>query len=172
VLIDGRSGAGKTSLSAELEQRHPLARVLHLEEVYPGWDGLDAASETLVRSVLLPLRAGRPGRYRRWDWAADRPGPLATVPPSPLLIVEGVGALSRASRRLADLAIWVELDDETRMTRAMARDGAAYAPHWERWARQERRFIGRERPRLLADRIVRGGVYPQPSSCSCSSSMP
>src|SRR5690606_28039079 len=91
-----------------------------------------------------------------WDWAAHAPGPTRTLDPARPLIVEGVGAISRASRPLADLAIWVELPDAARRTRALARDGDAYEPHWDRWAAQERRFLERERPSELADVIVDG----------------
>ncbi len=160
LLIDGRSGAGKTTLAAALAARRPGSVVLHLEDVYPGWDGLDAASATLVRDVLQPLRAGRQARWRRWDWTADVAGDWCTPHPSPalapLLIVEGVGSLSRAARRLADRAIWIELDADTRKRRALGRDGDGYAPHWDRWAAQEAAFIARENPRALADVVLFG----------------
>jgi len=62
-----------------------------------------------------------------------------------------VGAISAASRPLADLALWVQLDDATRKQRALARDGDTYAPHWDRWAAQELRYLAREDPQALAD---------------------
>ena len=44
IGIDGRSGTGKTSLAAQLEQELTAAghsvHVLHLDDFYPGWDGL------------------------------------------------------------------------------------------------------------------------------------
>ena len=67
------------------------------------------------------------------------------------LIIEGCGALSRANRALADVGIWVELDEATRKRRALARDGEAYAPYWDRWAAQEVAFIAREHPQSLAE---------------------
>jgi hypothetical protein len=59
----------------------------------------------------------------------------------------------------------VELDEATRKRRALARDGEAYAPYWDRWAAQEAAFIAREHPQALADRVVRtAGPRPEPSS--------
>ncbi|HPU04000.1 MAG TPA: ATP-binding protein, partial [Rhodoglobus sp.] len=82
---------------------------------------------------------------------ADRPGDWRDLDPARPIIVEGVGAISGASRALADLALWVQLDDASRKQRALARDGDAYAPHWDRWAAQELRYLARENPQALAD---------------------
>ena len=83
------------------------------------------------------------------------PGPVHEVPSGPL-IVEGMGALTSASRRLAHLGVWVQLDDAARRRRALARDGPAYEPWWGMWAAQELRFIDREHPDRVADVIVAG----------------
>lgn len=72
-------------------------------------------------------------------------------------MIEGAGAASRAARALADMSIWVELDESTRKRRALERDGELYAPHWERWARQEAAYVARERPAEHVDMIVDGG---------------
>ncbi|GMA89644.1 hypothetical protein [Homoserinibacter gongjuensis] len=66
LLIDGRSGAGKTVLARDLA-RLTGATLVSLDEVYPGWDGL-AAGAAAVPGII------RDGGWRRWDWAADRPG--------------------------------------------------------------------------------------------------
>ena len=147
-LIDGRSGVGKSQLATELAARLPGTQLIRLDDLYPGWDGLDAAS----RAVPLLLETGR---WRAWDWAARRPGALHTVDLDRPIIVEGVGALSRASRRLARIALWLEADDTERKRRAIERDGPTFEPHWERWAAQEERFIARENPRAHADAIIR-----------------
>jgi uridine kinase len=149
ILIDGRSGSGKTELARALVADWPGAQLVRLDEVYPGWHGLAAAS-TLVPHLLTA------DSFPTWDWAAHEPGPRRTVAPSRPLVVEGVGAISRASRPLADYAIWVELPDAARKRRALARDGDVYAPHWDEWAAQEDEFIERERPQHLADVVVDG----------------
>jgi len=147
VLIDGRSGSGKTTLAAELAVIVPGAQLVRLDDIYPGWDGLQAASEHVFENVLS---ASRP-RWQRWDWSTGRPAEWTQLDPERAMIIEGCGALSRQNAALADLRIWVELDEPTRKRRALERDGDAYAPFWDRWASQEAEFIARENPRRLAD---------------------
>jgi len=149
VLIDGGSGSGKTVLAARLSEALG-AQLVRLDDLYPGWDGLDAGSE-MVRTDVL----GASG-WRRWDWAADQPAEWHELDRHRALVIEGCGALSRANRALAGYGVWVELDEPTRKARALARDGDAYAPHWDRWAAQEKLFFQRERPDLLADLILLG----------------
>ena len=58
IAVDGRSGAGKTTLAVELAARlraHHTGSRFHLEEIYPGWDGLAAGVERYVSTVLAPL---------------------------------------------------------------------------------------------------------------------
>jgi adenylylsulfate kinase-like enzyme len=40
VLIDGRSGAGKTTLAGHLRTRWESNVVVALDDIYAGWDGL------------------------------------------------------------------------------------------------------------------------------------
>ncbi len=147
LLLDGRSGAGKTVLARRIAEATG-AVLVSLDEVYPGWDGLSAGAAAVPGIV-------RDGTWRRWDWVHDRPGEAASVDRAGSLIVEGCGAISRASRPLADHAWWLERDDDERKRRALARDGDSYAPHWERWAAQEEAFSAAEGSRELADLVVR-----------------
>ena len=65
TLIDGRSGAGKSHYAAGLANTSG-AQVVSLDEVYPGWDGLDAGSWHIYTHVVLPISQGLPARYQRW----------------------------------------------------------------------------------------------------------
>lgn len=159
VLVDGRSGSGKTTFAAALAAEAGV-RLLRLDDVYPGWDGMAAASRILVDAVLVPRRSGAPGRWRQWDWPADRPDGAGVVPANGPLVVEGCGALTRASARFATLSVWLELRPEERRRRALDRDGEAFRPHWDRWAAQEARAIAHEDPRRLADVTVDGRRFP------------
>jgi uridine kinase len=155
VLIDGRSGAGKSTFADTLAGRFPDAAVVRLDDVYPGWDGLRAATDIVHERVLTPLRRGEPARWPLWDWSRDRPsGRHATVEPAPVVIVEGAGVLTAASAVLADVTVWLEAPDAARKARALARDGDAYRPHWERWAAQEDAHLRENRPAELARIVV------------------
>lgn len=151
VLIDGRSGAGKSTLATQLGVLRPESLIVRLDDIYPGWDGLDWASDHVRWQLLGPRSIGRSARWRQWDWSTGAPAGWHAVPGDRPLIVEGVGALTAATRRLATLAVWVEADDEVRRSRALARDGEAYIPHWRRWADHESAFITRHRPSTVAD---------------------
>jgi len=151
VLIDGRSGSGKSTLATQLGSLRPTAIIVRLDDIYPGWDGLARAADHVRRYLLQSRATGRSARWRQWDWGAGEPAGWHEVPADRPLIVEGVGCLTSATRALVSLTVWVQADDATRRSRALARDGASYAPHWHRWAAQETAFIARHQPAALAD---------------------
>lgn len=132
VTIDGYSGSGKSTLAAALARLVNGWQVLHLDDWYPGWDGLEAGAD-IARRIAADLRAGRASSYEAWDWENGATGATIPVPLAPT-IIEGCGAIEAE----ADLAIWIaDPGEEERRHRALARDGQTYAPHWQRWARQD-----------------------------------
>ncbi|MGJ9413098.1 uridine kinase [Aeromicrobium sp. CF4.19] len=155
LAIDGPSGSGKTTLARRL-RRVLACRSLHMDALYPGWDGLDEAPGLLVDQVLLPLADGRPAAYRRWSWEHHRWAESHHVLPDPVLIVEGVGSGSLACAPFLSAVVWIEAPREERMRRGMERDGEAYRPHWERWARQEQAMFTADRTRERADMRLDG----------------
>lgn len=157
VLIDGGSGAGKSSLAALLVRRWPVighVQLIALDSLYPGWDGLDDGAERALDGILRPHGRGFLGTWRRWDWDSQTEAESHAVDPALGVIVEGSGILRPSTAGLADVRIWVESAEESRKARALARDGDTYRPHWDRWAAQERLHVERDDPRALATRIV------------------
>lgn len=132
VTIDGYSGSGKSTLAAALARLVKGWQVLHLDDWYPGWDGLKAGAD-IARRIAADLRAGRASSYEAWDWENGTTGATVSVLLVPT-IIEGCGAIEAE----ADLSVWIaDPGEEERRHRAIARDGQTYAPHWQRWARQD-----------------------------------
>lgn len=158
VVIDGCSGAGKSSLAALLVRRWPVrgsVQLIALDSLYPGWDGLDDGAERALEWILRPHGRGFLGTWRRWDWDAQTEAESYAVDPALGVIVEGSGILRPSTAGLADVRVWVESTESSRKSRALERDGDTYRPHWDRWAAQERRHVQRDDPRALATRVVR-----------------
>jgi uridine kinase len=163
VCLDGPAGSGKTTLAdavaAGFDELHQqgAARVLHMDDLYPGWSGLPHVDEQLD-GLLTPLGEGRPGSYRRYDWVAGEFAETVDVPPTPLLVLEGVGSGASRFAPLQTVLVWIEAPHDLRMRRGIARDGEALAPHWEQWAEDENDLFTREQTRERADLRVDGTV--------------
>ncbi|TNM64684.1 hypothetical protein FHN55_13685 [Streptomyces sp. NP160] len=159
LALDGPSGSGKTTLAAAvaaaLRARGVSATKVHMDDLYPGWDGLAEAVGLVTAQVLEPLTAGAPAAFHRWDWVAHRWAERVPVPAADIVVVEGVGCGSRPCAPHLTALVWVEADDDVRMRRGIERDGEAYRPHWERWAAQERVLFAAEGTRERADVVLR-----------------
>jgi cytidylate kinase len=152
VAVDGPSGAGKTTLASDLAAAL-AAPTIHMDDLYPGWEGLRAATHRVTEWVVEPLRHGLPARYRRWDWAASEYAEWVQVPEVDVLVLEGCGAGALPSGAAASVLVWVEADEAVRRARGLARD-PGYAEFWDRWAAQERRLYDADRTWERADVYV------------------
>lgn len=153
VAVDGHSGAGKTTLAVAVADRLE-AQVVHLDRIYPGWDGLASAVAILATSVLQPLAQGRPAAYRQWDWTRSEWAESHSVAPAPFLVVEGCGSSVLPAGAYAAVRVFLDADPTVRRARGLARDGDTYAPHWDRWAVQEAALFDRDRTRGRADLVI------------------
>lgn len=153
VAVDGHSGSGKTTLATAVA-RALGAQAVHLDLVYPGWDGLEQAVEILATCVLLPLSEGRPAAYRRWDWERQEWAEEHDVHPAPFLVVDGGGSSALPAGTYAAVRVFLDAAPALRRARGLARDGDTYAPHWDRWAAQERALFERDGTRQRADLVI------------------
>lgn len=164
VCVDGPAGSGKTTLAAELQQlltrQTPAVDVLHLDDFYEGWSGIDRASRLEPRvldQVLQPLAAGRPGRWQRYDWAAGQFAEWLELPVPEVLIMEGCASGALAYAAYVTVLAWVEADPATRTARGVERDGEAVLALWLRWMDSEARHFAANRTRARADVLLSTG---------------
>jgi hypothetical protein len=156
ILIDGRSGTGKSSLARGIVARWPLrgrVQLVALDSLYPGWDGLDGGVLAAQDLILRPHARGLIGVWQRWDWDAAAYAEAHAVDPALPLIVEGSGLLTPVTAKLGDVRVWLEAPDPSRRRRALERDGDTYRPHWAQWARQEDAHLERDAPRSRASLV-------------------
>jgi hypothetical protein len=156
VCVDGPAGSGKSTfaaaLGAHLDSTGVRAEVVHLDDLYAGWSGLDGDLwPRLSAQVLEPLRRGWPGRFQRYDWSAAAFGGWVDVPVPGVLVLEGCGAGRRAAAPDAVLTVWVEAPPELRLRRGIERDGEELRPQWTAWTVAEAEHFAREGTRGRAD---------------------
>ena len=166
VLIDGRAGSGKSLFATKLAENYfsenrQAARIVRLDDLYPGWEGLAAGSVYARERILEPISAGKEANWQIWDWEQGCRGATGEAgngfrefSGGTALIVEGCGALSKASAPMAALRLWIEADSTTRRLRFSERDQGKFDEYWGVWAAQEEEFYAAERSRELADLVI------------------
>ena len=159
VLIDGRAGSGKSTLAVALQSKlfklgESLPRVIHMDDLYPGWRGLAAGAEYLQRFILGPLDRRQVASWQVFDWAKNERSDWREFAGGTPLIVEGCGSLNSQSAPLADFRVWLDVSQGIRFERWVLREGDDR--HWATWAAQEEDFYARERSNELAVQVFAG----------------
>ena len=153
IVIDGPSGAGKTTLAVALANEIPDSVLVQMDDLYLGWSGLEYGSRHVARNLLTPRAAGLAGHWQRYDWEKHELAEWHRVDPRQPLIVEGCGVLSRAAAALTDLRVWLTADDGVRKVRALARS-EGFDEFWDGWETQFSAFVAREHPQRSADFVL------------------
>jgi uridine kinase len=165
VLIDGRAASGKSQFAKDLAEAffqvdRQAARTIHMDDLYPGWNGLAEGSVYLLTNILLPLANSRSANWQVWNWrknhrGAEEPGNgRREFSGGTLLIVEGCGSISRLSHEHSDFQVWIDAENEKRKERFSLRDNGQFDEYFGIWSAQEDEFYEREKSKQLAQLIV------------------
>ena len=157
VLIDGRSNSGKSTFAKALQEKlfkhgESLPRVIHMDDLYPGWEGLSLGADYLNRFILEPLTKKQTASWQQWNWENNERGAWMEFSGGTPLIIEGCGALSDRASAVAFLRIWLEAPEEVRRARWLEREGNL--EKFDMWAAQELDFYAREKSASLADLVL------------------
>lgn len=139
VGFDGRSGCGKTTLANNLAKELGV-EVFHLDDLYPGWDGLSVGVELYIEKILEPLCAGKDAVWQVWDWENSCWGRQKVLRWAPIVLVEGVGVGAVGARQYLANFFWLDAVGEVRKFKALQRD-EYFVSFWEKWAEQEDLFF-------------------------------
>ena len=157
VCVDGPAGSGKTTLAQALAADLDGALVVHMDDLYEGWEQeLGEALSARVRTWLLdPWAQGRPAILRRYDWEAGSFGDPESLAPTRVVILEGCASAASGIRDRASLIVWMEAPPEVRLARGIARDGAPMAAQWRAWQEHEAAHFDADRTLRAADVVLR-----------------
>jgi hypothetical protein len=158
IAIDGRGGAGKTTLAERLRAVVPGSAVVHTDDVawhhaYFDWGGL------LADNILRPLHHGDAVDFRPDAWIAhDRPGSITVPAGADVVFLEGTGVIREELAPWLDASVWMQgdLDEQERLLAARDGDSAEQREHIANWLREELPFILREQPWTRATLLVAG----------------
>ena len=158
VLIDGKAGSGKSTFAESLQQQlfrdgESAPRVIHMDNIFEGWDGLALGSDYMVRFILQPLARRETASWQDWSWVKNQRTSWREFSGGTPLIVEGCGSLTERSKEHADISIWLEASEETRRERWIQRE--RHLEKFDFWAAQELDFYAREKSQSLADLVIK-----------------
>ena len=158
ILIDGRAGSGKSTFAEKLQQQlfrdgESAPRIIHMDAIFEGWDGLSLGADYLVRFILNPLARGETSSWQDWSWVRNERSTWREFSGGTPLIIEGCGSLTERSKAHADISIWLEASEESRRERWLKRE--RHLDKFDFWAAQELDFYAREKSKTLADLVIR-----------------
>ena len=125
IAIDGVAGSGKTTLALKLATDLTDSYVVHMDDLYDGWNNPLSQKLTarVISQLLNPISKQMSVSYQVFNWNLNRFTDFKTIPQSKYLILEGVGAAQREFRPYMNKIIWIECDPSLGYNRVIARDG-------------------------------------------------
>lgn len=170
LAVDGRGGAGKSTLAGRLAACLPDAAVVSTDDI--AWNhSMFDWSDALVDGVLRPYRDGAAVAYRPPGWErSGREGAVRIADTVRFLIVEGVGASRTEVTDWLDAACWVQSDFAEAERVGIARDIASgvngdaeqTVAFWHTWMAEELPFFAHDRPWERADLLLAGTSAQRP----------
>ena len=150
LCIDGPCGSGKTTMARQLAAITDAA-CIPMDDFYTphpqktperlAQPGGNADHERLLSELLIPWRKQGAGSYRPYLCAENRFGDPIPVPSGPLTILEGSYSLLPSIAALADIRVFLTIDEDEQCRRLLAREGeAGLRAFRQKWIPLERAY--------------------------------
>ena len=152
ITIDGPAGSGKTTLAEKLAKELVNSEVVHMDDLYEGWNNtltpyLSRKLERLLQDAVVTGEI----KYSPYDWNKNTFKSEISFPLPDFLILEGVGSGQKIIRNFASYSIWIWAPPELRLKRGLERDGAHLRDEWLRFQSLEAEHFAKEQTASSAD---------------------
>ena len=158
IAIDGPAGSGKSTLAGEIARGFAGTydiEVIHLDELYNGWD--EALSDELsqrISKLIAAQRAGLATDLAIYDWAAKSFSGSREIKAVQLLIIEGVGSSNLLLQDHLTTSIWLDIEQSIGLARVLERDGEQIREEMVKWQKMESEYFARDLTRERAEFIL------------------
>ncbi len=147
IAIDGKCGAGKTTLAKHLKEyfdKYSLPCVIvHLDNfIYPKKfrsfysTPKDYDINRFLKEVLIPLKNSKTAAFCLYSWTDDNFSKKQIINPPIILLVEGVNSADKSLNVFLDFKIFINLDKKIRQQRVLKR-GNFSKKEFEFWSKTE-----------------------------------
>jgi len=157
IAIDGRAGAGKTTLAAKFFEELSVdksVQVIHMDDLYNGWN--NALDERLTKILELIVNAHHNKvafEIEIFNWNSMSFDSKEGINPVDILILEGVGAGQKVVRDAGATLYWLDIDAEVGIQRVLNRDGNQIASQMKQWQIAQEIHFMRDKTRENAEHI-------------------
>lgn len=150
LAIDGRCGAGKTTLATQLAGRYDC-NLFHMDDFFLRPEqrtaqryeepGGNVDYERFYEEVLTPLRRTDSFSYRKYDCSTQALTPPVLVTPKALNIIEGSYSTHPYFSAPYDFTVFLTTNPETQKRRILQRPAHLHEPFFQRWIPMEEAYF-------------------------------
>ena len=159
LAIDGRCGAGKTTLALAIAEKYNCD-VIHLDDFFlpkgaekKGFGNLE--KDRLMTEVLLPLSQGKTVRYRKFSCSAQAYTETVTLEAGRSVVIEGSYALLSEFRFAYTHSVFLSVLPQDQERRIRHRNGnEAWETFATRWIPDEEACLARQKQDAAADLCI------------------
>ncbi len=157
IAIDGPAGSGKTTFASQLHDLVSNSGVVHMDDLYRGWDNtLTPDLSFTLQKLLSDISSRRQLSYQKYDWELHKLAQPTDSSAPKILILEGVGAGQKSIEEFVSILIWIEVPTLIGLERVIQRDGIEVAPFMEEFLQSQSRHFEQEDTKKRADYHLSG----------------
>ena len=157
ISIDGPAGSGKTSLAAELASKLTDVQIIHMDDLYLGWQ--NSLTDSLTSNLLgIAHNVQSLGivSFAKFDWTNESIGEVVKYQAPKFLIIEGVGSGQEVLRPFVSMSIWIEVPIDIGLARVIERDGEIVRDHMPAFLALQESHFRKEETKMHAEYHLSG----------------